>query len=221
MINKSLIYLLLLLLSSVYFPHVSTVTLGKNTDINRNTTSKDTKKIDVSMGTQHKSSRNDQTDDEREFEFTLDTQGFQNKYAEKGKGNITVDGKVKKNGRGEYDSLSVKSSNFRLKGSYDKYGRRQIKKSKFKNRGKKKAYSKRFLNNYFDVYGNIFEERRHLGTGTGESNSRHINANVRSEEEMNHQVKNAQKASSSKRKERQMEEKKSGQLGSSVDFTWS
>ncbi|CAH8850828.1 unnamed protein product [Trichobilharzia szidati] len=173
------------------------------------------------MGTERKTSKNGQRDDERDFEFFLDTEGFQNKYVQKGKGNITVNGKVKKTGRGDYDSLSVKSSSFRLKGSYDKYGKRQIKKSKFKNRGKRKAYSKRFLNKYFDIYGNIFEERRHLGTGSGESNSRHINANVRSEDEMNEQVKKANKQSRSILKEKGSEASKSGNLGSSQQFKWS
>ncbi|TNN05347.1 hypothetical protein EWB00_009326 [Schistosoma japonicum] len=54
--------------------------------------------------------------------------------------------------------------------------------SKFKTRGKEKKYSRRINDNRFDIKGDLYERRQHVGIGDYQANGTHISVMLKTKE---------------------------------------
>nr|CAX70420.1 hypothetical protein [Schistosoma japonicum] len=91
-------------------------------------------------------------------------------------------GKSRSRGIGRYGTMSSESTDFVVEGKIGKYGRRKPTKSKFKTRGKEKKYSRRINDNRFDIKGDLYERRQHVGIGDYQANGSHSGVILKTKE---------------------------------------
>ncbi|CAH8548068.1 unnamed protein product [Schistosoma rodhaini] len=163
------------LLSFIFLPTIlNQEVLKKSSTSNRRGSSS---ALMNSSRTAHKEEKNDEIHGRSfggEFDLSWLSRGSNRKYAFKEEGEANAKGYFNRHGRGEYDSLSTRSSRFKVKGSYDKYGRRTFQYSKLKRGGKRKSYLKRFSFDNVDINGNVSYRRRSMGLGSNSENAKHV-----------------------------------------------
>ncbi|CAH8541589.1 unnamed protein product [Schistosoma intercalatum] len=129
------------------------------------------------------------------------------RYAFKEEGEANAKGNFNRHGRGEYDSMSTRSSRFKVKGSIDKYGRRTFQYSNLRRGGKRRSYSKRFSVDNFDINGDVHYKRKSMGLGSDSESAKHLKIKISSDSdsdrENSHETDNSK--SRSRRSDSQME----------------
>ncbi|CAH8497682.1 unnamed protein product [Schistosoma turkestanicum] len=100
------------------------------------------------------------------------------RYKYKNRKHIVARGKFRSRGIGRYGIVSSETTNFEIEGKFDRYGRKRPTKSKFKTRGKEKKYSKKIVDNQFDIKGGLIQERKHRRSGDYQANGSHIYIDV-------------------------------------------
>ncbi|CAH8497664.1 unnamed protein product [Schistosoma turkestanicum] len=100
------------------------------------------------------------------------------RYKYKNRKHIVARGKFRSRGIGRYGIVSSETTNFEIEGKFDRYGRKRPTKSKFKTRGKEKKYSKKIVDNQFDIKGGLIQERKHRHAGDYQANGSHIYIDV-------------------------------------------
>ncbi|VDP44787.1 unnamed protein product [Schistosoma margrebowiei] len=116
-----------------------------------------------------------------EFELSWFSGNSNQRYAFKEEGEANAKGNFNRHGRGEYDSMSTRSSRFKVKGSIDKYGKRTFKYAKLRRGGKRSSYSKRFSVDNFDINGDVYYKRKSMGLGSDSESAKHIKIKVNSD----------------------------------------
>ncbi|CAH8554174.1 unnamed protein product [Schistosoma bovis] len=86
-------------------------------------------------------------------------------------------------------------------GKFDRYGRKRPTKSNFKTRGKEKKYSKKIVDNQFDIKGGLIEERKYKRTGDYQANGTHVYIDLQSDRQKSSSSRVKQKEDKSKEKE--------------------
>nr|CAX70730.1 hypothetical protein [Schistosoma japonicum] len=99
---------------------------------------------------------------------------FSSRYQFRKERDFNARGKSRSRGIGRYGAMSSESTNYVIEGNIDRYGRRRPTNSKFKTLGKEKKYSRRINDNRFDIKGDLYERRQHLGIGDYQANGTHI-----------------------------------------------
>ncbi|CAH8850831.1 unnamed protein product [Trichobilharzia szidati] len=124
-------------------------------------------------------------DDDRDVETYFISGKSESTYKTKDAGKLRAEGKFRSRGIGRYGTISSEGTKYSIEGTFDRYGRRRPTKSKFKTYGREKRYSKKIVDNRFDINGKVLEERRHRKTGNYEAKGTHARFNVRNEDEKN------------------------------------
>nr|AAW27224.1 SJCHGC06580 protein [Schistosoma japonicum]CAX70729.1 hypothetical protein [Schistosoma japonicum] len=107
---------------------------------------------------------------------------FSSRYQYKKARDFNARGKSRSRGIGRYGVTSSESTNYVIEGNIDRYGRRKSTNSKFKTRGKEKKYSRRINDNRFDIKGDLYERRQHVGIGDYQANGTHISVMLKTKE---------------------------------------
>ncbi|CAH8522671.1 unnamed protein product [Heterobilharzia americana] len=89
-------------------------------------------------------------------------------------GKLRAKGKLRSRGIGRYGKVSSEGTYFTIAGKFRKYGQKIPTKSKFKTHGKEKKYSKKIVDNRFDIKSKLIEKRRHRKTGGYEAYGKHV-----------------------------------------------
>ncbi|VDP49977.1 unnamed protein product [Schistosoma curassoni] len=116
-----------------------------------------------------------------EFELSWFSGNSNRRYAFKEEGEANAKGNFNRHGRGEYDSMSTRSSRFKVKGSIDKYGRRTFQYSNLRRGGKRRSYSKRFSVDNFDINGDVYYKRKSMGLGSDSESAKHLKIRLNSD----------------------------------------
>ncbi|VDO89607.1 unnamed protein product [Schistosoma margrebowiei] len=95
-------------------------------------------------------------------------------YKHRKQGQVKAIGKFRSRGMGRYGLVSSESTYYVIEGKFDRYGRKRPTKSNFKTRGKEKKYSKKIVDNQFDIKGGLIEERKYKRTGDYQANGTHV-----------------------------------------------
>ncbi|XP_018645367.1 Trematode Eggshell Synthesis domain containing protein [Schistosoma mansoni] len=163
------------LLSFIFLPTILSNHIDESSDISNRRDS-----FATTMNSNRSAHKNEKNDEKHrstfggEFDLSWLSGGSNRRYAFKEEGEANAKGNFNRHGRGEYDSLSTRSSRFKVKGSYDKYGRRTFQYSKLKRGGKRKSYSKRFSFDNFNINGNVSYKRKSMGLGSNRENAKHV-----------------------------------------------
>ncbi|CAH8554060.1 unnamed protein product [Schistosoma curassoni] len=115
-------------------------------------------------------------------------------YKHRKQGQVKAVGKFRSRGMGRYGLVSSESTYYVIEGKFDRYGRKRPTKSNFKTRGKEKKYSKKIVDNQFDIKGGLIEERKYKRTGDYQANGTHVYIDLQSDR---------QKSSSSRVKQKE------------------
>ncbi|RTG85348.1 uncharacterized protein DC041_0006679, partial [Schistosoma bovis] len=123
-----------------------------------------------------------------EFELSWFSGNSNRRYAFKEEGEANAKGNFNRHGRGEYDSMSTRSSRFKVKGSIDKYGKRTFLYSNLRRGGKRRSYSKRFSVDNFDINGDVYYKRKSMGLGSDSESAKHIKIKVTSDSDSDREI---------------------------------
>ncbi|VDO80402.1 unnamed protein product [Schistosoma mattheei] len=102
-------------------------------------------------------------------------------YKHRKQGQVKAVGKFRSRGMGRYGLVSSESTYYVIEGKFDRYGRKRPTKSNFKTRGKEKKYSKKIVDNQFDIKGGLIEERKYKRTGDYQANGTHVYIDLQSD----------------------------------------
>ncbi|XP_018645369.1 Trematode Eggshell Synthesis domain containing protein [Schistosoma mansoni] len=124
-------------------------------------------------------------------------------YKHKKYGHLKAKGKFRSRGLGRHGIVSSESTYYVIEGKFDRYGRKRPTNSKFKTRGKEKKYSKKIVDNQFDIQGGLIEERKYKRTGDYQANGTHAYIQVGAEQQASSalNVKRSENKHSDKNKE--------------------
>ncbi|CAH8293846.1 unnamed protein product, partial [Schistosoma intercalatum] len=109
------------------------------------------------------------------------TGNSRSQYKHRKQGQVKAVGKFRSRGMGRYGLVSSESTYYVIEGKFDRYGRKRPTKSNFKTRGKEKKYSKKIVDNQFDIKGGLIEERKYKRTGDYQANGTHVYIDLQSD----------------------------------------
>ncbi|CAH8541251.1 unnamed protein product [Schistosoma intercalatum] len=109
------------------------------------------------------------------------TGASRSQYKHRKQGQVKAVGKFRSRGMGRYGLVSSESTYYVIEGKFDRYGRKRPTKSNFKTRGKEKKYSKKIVDNQFDIKGGLIEERKYKRTGDYQANGTHVYIDLQSD----------------------------------------
>ncbi|CAH8533303.1 unnamed protein product [Schistosoma mattheei] len=135
------------------------------------------------------------------------TGNSRSQYKHRKQGQVKAVGKFRSRGMGRYGLVSSESTYYVIEGKFDRYGRKRPTKSNFKTRGKEKKYSKKIVDNQFDIKGGLIEERKYKRTGDYQANGTHVYIDLQSDHQKS--LSSKTKEEEDKRKEKKTEEKRS------------
>ncbi|CAH8557189.1 unnamed protein product [Schistosoma bovis] len=133
------------------------------------------------------------------------TGSSRSQYKHRKQGQVKAVGKFRSRGMGRYGLVSSESTYYVIEGKFDRYGRKRPTKSNFKTRGKEKKYSKKIVDNQFDIKGGLIEERKYKQTGDYQANGTHVYIDVQSERQKS--LSSKTKEEEDKRNEKNREQK--------------
>uniref|UniRef100_A0A5K4F8S8 Trematode Eggshell Synthesis domain containing protein n=1 Tax=Schistosoma mansoni TaxID=6183 RepID=A0A5K4F8S8_SCHMA len=124
-------------------------------------------------------------------------------YKHRKYGHLKAVGKFRSRGLGRHGIVSSESTYYVIEGKFDRYGRKRPTNSKFKTRGKEKKYSKKIVDNQFDIQGGLIEERKYKRTGDYQANGTHAYIQVGAEHHasLNTRANNSESKHSQKNKQ--------------------
>ncbi|CAH8550777.1 unnamed protein product [Schistosoma guineensis] len=135
------------------------------------------------------------------------TGNSRSQYKHRKQGQVKAVGKFRSRGMGRYGLVSSESTYYVIEGKFDRYGRKRPTKSNFKTRGKEKKYSKKIVDNQFDIKGGLIEERKYKQTGDYQANGTHVYIDLQSERQKS--LSSRVKQNEDKSKEKETEKKSS------------
>ncbi|CAH8548103.1 unnamed protein product [Schistosoma rodhaini] len=126
-------------------------------------------------------------------------------YKHRKYGHLKAKGQFRSRGIGRHGIVSSESTYYVIEGKFDRYGRKRPTKSKFKTRGKEKKYSKKIVDNQFDIKGGLIEERKYKRTGDYQANGTHAYIQVGAEQHDSSNVKTENRESKHSQKNKQFD----------------
>ncbi|CAH8554988.1 unnamed protein product [Schistosoma margrebowiei] len=197
------------LLFLIYLIHVTTAQEGR------------TRREEITVDNQRKASesRSERNTKETGSEFDrrhsgqtgLETAAMtgtsRSQYKHRKQGQVKAVGKFRSRGMGRYGLVSSESTYYVIEGKFDRYGRKRPTKSNFKTRGKEKKYSKKIVDNQFDIKGGLIEERKYKQTGDYQANGTHVYIDLQSDRQKS--VSSKTKIEENKSKEEKKDDKTS------------
>ncbi|CAH8497673.1 unnamed protein product [Schistosoma turkestanicum] len=119
-----------------------------------------------------------EADERRKEDVGVETSSMfgrsRSRYKHKNRKHIIAKGRFHSRGIGRYGIASSEYTHYRIEGKFDRYGRKRPTKSKFRTHGKEKKYSKKIVDNRFDIKGGLIQERKYRHSGDYQANGSHL-----------------------------------------------